>query len=273
MDKNCFTLKESLSVLFANELEVSAIETGCIVTLPVRTVDDRYIDVFVEPVPNSDFVYVHDGGKNTAELFAQGIHSTEGQETLLTGIARRHGAYFQNGRFQIACPNEAAVHNAIFAISQCAALAMVEVVSHEPKIEDESLTGRVARTLHAWQPSYVEIHKRYWIKGKTGVDQLFDFVSMPVKGGAHTVAVKLLPPSVGPAWQVSRYGFLALDIEGQPESRWPRLAIISKADEWSSKQVDVIRSLSREVILLDSDHEDQLDLILPRRMTELTEAA
>src|SRR3977135_4356014 len=103
---DCHSLKQSLIAMFASELEVTTANSACIVTLPLKTADDRFVDVFVEPVPGSLIVYVHDGAKATAELFAQGIHHTETQESMMKGIALAHGAYFQNGRFQIACANE-----------------------------------------------------------------------------------------------------------------------------------------------------------------------
>ena len=74
---DCSGLKELLVALFASELEVTSVDTACIITLPLKTADDRYIDVFVEPIASSRFVYVHDGGKSTAELFSQGLHPTD----------------------------------------------------------------------------------------------------------------------------------------------------------------------------------------------------
>jgi len=273
MDKNCSSLKESLVALFATALDVTAFESGCIVTLPLKTVDDRYVDVFVEPVADSDFVYVHDGGKNTAELFTQGIHPTEGQEALLKGIARRYGVTFQNGRFQIACPNDAAIHAAVLTIGQCVVLAMVDVVSHEPKIEDESLPARVARTLRLWQPPYVEIERRVVVKGRTKYEHVFDFVSRSTVPTAKTVALKLLPPSVGTQWQIARLGFMGFDIKGQPAARWPLLTVLSRAEEWSTKSLEIVKGMSTDVILIPTDREERIEQLLPPKMTELTDAA
>jgi hypothetical protein len=269
---NCSELRESLIALFAKEIEVTSLDTACIVTLPLKTPDDRYIDVFVEPVRDSLFTYVHDGGKNTAELFAQGIHPNDTQESMLKGIARAHGAVFQNGRFQIACPNAESVRSAILAISQCATLAMIEVVSHVPTVEDEALSSRVARTLKAWQPNYVEIHRRFKVDGRMG-QHTFDFVTTPVRLNTRTVAVKILHPSIGPQIQARLYGFLAYDISGTEAAEWPRLAIVAKSEEWSDRSLQLVSSLSKDTILLETDHEERVESVLPRKMTELTEAA
>jgi hypothetical protein len=113
-----------------------------------------------------------------------------------------------------------------------------------------------------------------YVQGKTGFEHVFDFVSRPRRHPkAKTVAVKLLPPSVGPNWQVTRYGYMVLDIDRQQAARWPRLAVISKAEEWSSKAIDMVKSLSDDVILLAADHEERIEQLLPPKMTALTDAA
>jgi hypothetical protein len=269
---HCSGIKEALVALFAKDLEVTSVDTACIITLPLKTADDRYIDVFVEPVESSQLVYVHDGGKSTAELFAQGIHPTDTQEAMLKGIAQAHGVVFQKGRFQVACPNEAAVQNAVFAIGQCVALAMIEVVSHEAVIEDEALSGRIARSLDRWRPSYVEIHRRYPVEGRM-VQHLFDFVSMPIRRKKQTVALKILHPSIGPKIQAERYGFLAYDIRGKEANKWSKLAIVAKVEEWSETALRLVKDLSDDVILLNTDHEEYVENVLPSKMTELTDAA
>lgn len=42
---------------------------------------------------------------------------------------------------------------------------------------------------------------------------------------------------------------------------------------WAASALDVVRNLSTEVILLKSDNEEEVERVLPRTMTELTEAA
>ena len=161
---------------------------------------------------------------------------------MLKGIAQAYGAVFQNGRFQIACPNETAVQEAVFAIGQCASLAMIDIVSHKPVVEDEALSGRVARALERWRPSYVAIHRRYSVEGSM-VEHVFDFVSMPIRPNAQTVALKILHPSIGPKIQVERYGFLNYDIRGKESDKWSKLAIVAKVDEWPDASLQLVRDL------------------------------
>jgi hypothetical protein len=175
--------------------------------------------------------------------------------------------------FQIQC-TEDGVRAAVLAIGQCAALSMIEVVTHQPKIEDEPLSARVQRSLAQWRPDDVEIHRRFPVVGKMGVEHVFDFVSMPTKTSAlRTVALKLLAPSAGSLWQAERYGFFVYDITGRAPYRWPRLAVVSKIEEWSPKALELVRTLSTDVILLETDREERIEIILPLKMTELSEAA
>jgi translation initiation factor IF-1 len=245
-----------------------------VVTLPMKTVDDRYIDIVIEPTLGS-FIYVHDAGKNAAELFAQGIHLTDRQTGVLHEIARRYNAVFQNGRFQVACPNEAAVHAAILAVSQCVTLAMIEVVTHEAKIEDEPITARIQRSLSKWKPDYVDIRKRYPVKGKQiGAEHQFDFVALSRDmSRAKHVALKILPPSFGARIQADRYGFMVLDIQGRDVADWPRLAIISKVEEWTAPALKIVRELSSDTIEVETEDERRIESVLPGKMTELSEAA
>jgi hypothetical protein len=191
----------------------------------------------------------------------------------LRAIARAHGAVFQNGRFQVACPTEDAVRDAVFAVSQCVSLAMVDIVTHEPTVEDEALSSRVARTLAAWPAELRPDSPSLKVEGKMGVQHTFDFVTTPVREDANTVAIKILHPSIGPHIQAERYGFLAYDIQGTDAGNWPRLAIVAKAEEWSERSLKLVESISKQVILLQSDHEDRVETVLPGRMTALTEAA
>lgn len=265
-----------MAAAFANSLEVSLLgNDGCVVTLPLKTADARYVDVFVERMTQSaSFMYVHDGGKSMSDLYAQGLHPTDTQSKRLKGIADAHGASLYNGRFQILCKSEADVQRGVFAIAQCATAAMVEVVTHSPEIEEESLSSRVGRALGVWRPEDVEIRRHHHVTGQTGMDYKFDFVSMPISPDAgQPVALKLLPPSVGPTWQATRYGFMVHDIRGREAAYWPRLAIVSRSEEWSAQSLDVVRSLSSDVILLKTGEDEEVERILPFKMTELSEAA
>lgn len=267
---SCRSIRDLIVAYLGAHIEVTTAENHCIVSLPISTVDDRLVDVYVRQTM-ADYVVVSDGGKSMSELYAQGIHLTESQETTMKAIARQFGATFIGNVFQIGCkvPD---VERSVMAIAQCASMAMFPVLSHKPNIEDEPVAARVARSLNAWKPDYVDIKRRQSIRGHHAT-HIFDFVSHARRRDANSVAIKLLPPSFGPHIQVQRYGFLTYDIAGRLGSEWQRLAIVSKREEWSNADLEVVRQLSDDVIELETDSEDRLEAILPGKMTELTMVA
>lgn len=271
MASRCSTIKDALVTLFATELEVSARGERCVVTLPLKTLDDRFIEVIIEAAEGS-FTYVHDGGKNISELFAQGIHVTDRQADILERVAKSYGAHFYQGRFQVLCSNDSEINDAVLAIGQCSSLAMIEVVSHEAEIEEEPISSRVWRALNAWQPPFVEIQRRYPVKGLRS-DHTFDFVSLSVKPSTNNVAVKILAPSFGPLAQSRLYGYMAYDIAETPAGRWPRIAVVTKADEWSHQALETVRKFSTEVIQLPNDRDQLIETALPQKMDQLTKVA
>src|SRR4029078_5025267 len=137
---HCSSARDALVAFFSSFTEVTAVDGRCVITLPLRTVDDRYLDVYLDE-KLADYVIVHDGGNSMSELFVQGIHVTDSQAAQFKAIARRFGATFNAGIFQIACAPGESIERAIFAVAQCASLAMFEVINHQPNIEDEPLVA------------------------------------------------------------------------------------------------------------------------------------
>lgn len=270
--QNCNSIRDNLAAYFAEQTEVTTLNDRCVITLPLKTLDDRYQDVYLDP-KLGDYVLVYDGGNSAAELFTQGIHPTDKQTSLFKAIARRYGATFNAGIFQIACAPQDSVEDAIFAVAQCASLAMIEVASHQPLVEDEPLVARVGRALAKWKPEYVDIQRNYKFRG-TRAEHSFDFVSFTRRRGTRNVAVELLAPTGGnPRAQAERYGFLALDSERRAPGKWPRIAIVSRVEEWTPPALELVTSLSTEVIRLETDHDERVEILLPSLMTNLTEAA
>ena len=137
----CHSLKSSLVAFLNDQTEVFAADNYCVVTLPLKTLDGRFIDIYVESNFN-DVVRVHDGGKTTSELFSQGIHIGDETKALFKSLAARYGATFENGAFSIACwPHQGRwrqdTQAAILGIAQCATLAMFDLLRHVPVVEDQ----------------------------------------------------------------------------------------------------------------------------------------
>ena len=58
---DCRSFREALLGYLGHELEVNAFENQYVVTLPLKTLDDRFLDVYIEEHP-PDYLVVHDGG-------------------------------------------------------------------------------------------------------------------------------------------------------------------------------------------------------------------
>jgi hypothetical protein len=255
-------IRESILTFLGAHLEVTPFDDYCLVTLPLKTADDRSLDVFIEP-KLGDFFLVHDGGKTAAELYAQGLHVEGARLRTMRAIAECYGATFDSGTFTIGCRKEG-VQSAVMAVSQCASLAMVDVLSHQPVIEEEPVIARVTRTLDRWRPDTVDLQRRVPVKGRNqNVVHTFDFVAFRRDLNRRNVAVKVLTPTYSANVQAQRYGFLALDLEHSLAGEWPRLAIVSKADEWAPGALELVRSFSAHTVEVpgqDSEHRIERDL-------------
>jgi hypothetical protein len=266
--QTCRSIRDALLRLLGEQVEVAAFDDFCIVTLPLRTADSRYIDVFVES-KLGDFVLVHDGGKSTAELYAQGIHLTDARVKIFGEMAHRYGVAYADGTFSVACRSDG-ISSAVLAIAQCASLAMFDVLSHFPVADDEPVLARLGRALDLWKPPGVEIARRVPIKGQTPeANHVFDYVAFASEPTRRNVAVKVLMPTYGSPLQAQRYGFLALDIRGTMFDRWPRLAVIARADQWVEPALRLVRSLSTRTLELESGDEGSLERLVPGYMDEL----
>ena len=269
--QTCLSLKQSVLSYLNKEVEVIAFdEQHCVLTLPLKTLDNRYIEIFVDPKIGGHFALVHDGGKATAELFAQGIHSTRTKEYQLKAVAERYSVTFADGVFSVGCRMDA-IQKAVLSIAQCASLAMHDVLAHLPVIEEEPVASVVRRTLDRWRPSDVDLKHRVHVKGRTSdAEHVFDSVAFPKTAGRHIVAVNTLGPGYPPPIQADRYGFLVLDIEGSDYYiNWLRLAVISRVDCWSLTALKQVRSLANKTLETRTGEDAIVERELPSFMREL----
>ena len=272
--QGCSSIRDSLLSFLGTELEVSTFENQCIITLPLKTLDDRFLDVYVEP-RIGDYIVVHDGGRTASELHAQGIHLTDTKRALLQLMASRYGASFdgKDDTFKIGSKGDA-VQSAILAIAQCASLAMHDVLSHSPVIEAEPTRARVRRSLDSWKTQVFKIEHHVPIRGTiSGAHHSFDSVAFPETNGRRTVAVQVLNPGYGPQVQAARYGFLALDIKETMYNQWPRVAVISKAEQWVEPALQIVRTFSAYTLEVRMGQEELVDEALPEQIAKLSEVA
>lgn len=265
----CRSLKDSLLTFLGQQVEVSAVEHRCILTLPLKTLDGRYLEVFVDQTVGDDYVLVHDGGNAVAELFLQGIHLTSTRESQMRQIAKRYRANFIANSFSVGVKHEK-VNDAILAIAQCSSLAMFDVIKHEPVIEEEPILALVKRTLRLYRPEEVEMRYRVPVTGSAArADHSFDAVAFSRVTGRKSVAIKTLGTAYTPHVQNERYGFLALDIRGTDYDKWPRLAVVAKSDRWSRDELALVRRLSSKTLELKTGEDGEIDRLLPIYIDEL----
>jgi hypothetical protein len=74
-------------------------------------------------------------------------------------------------------------------------------------------------------------------------------------------------------WQAQKFGFFMYDIQEHEAAKWQKLTIITKAEEWPTKALDVVALFSDDVIRVNSDDDGYIETALPPKMTALTEAA
>ena len=265
---NCNLIKESLVGYIKRELEVSTFQNKCVITLPIKTFDDRFVDIVVEE-KLSDYYLVHDAGKSLGELFAQGVSLTDTRRKLLGVIAHQFGAELSDGIFTVGCKHSG-LQDAVFAISQCATLAMFELAEHRPIVEEEPIAQKISRSLKQWQPRYIrEINRGVPMKGHL-FPHKFDFVAFSEDESRHpTCALQNLPPTYSARVQAERYAFLVLDIRDTYFDRWPRLAVLSKIEQWTPDAKNMVSELSTNVLEVRSDEEGQIEETLPSFMNQL----
>lgn len=265
---NCLSIKTSLIDYLQKEVEVAAFKDRCVITLPIKTLDDRYVNIFAEN-KFGDFFLVHDAGKTLNELFVQGISLTDTKRAHLEMMAKQFGAELTQEVFTIGCKLEG-LQDAILCISQCATLAMFELLDHRPEIEEETLSSRVSRSLKKWQPAFITgIERAISIKG-TKFPHRFDFVIYPANDREHnTTAIKLLPPTYSGTVQAERYAYLVLDIEHTPYNIWPRMVVVTKVETWPLPALQMVRGLSQGILEIRSGEENIIEEALPAQMTAL----
>lgn len=270
MGSNCQLIKDTLLEFLGNAIDVTETRDYCILTLPQKTVDDRLASVFVqEKMPG--YFLIDDGGKTAAELFAQGIHITDVRLTALEELAERYGASFVQGTFRIGCHVDK-LNAAIVAIAQCATLATWYVLGHKPRFEEEPVLHRIEAGMRAWQPPYEnEIRPRVRLLGQK-TEHVMDFVSFPHNGASTShlpISVKAVRPSDNPLEQARGYGFMAYDLANTQFGEWPRVAVVTRAEEWTQNAMDLVYSSASIVVPIGTGDEENIEKVLPERLSEI----
>ena len=240
----CGSIREQLVSYLDRLTESTQARDICIVTVPVKTVDDRWVDVYVEPTTSSDYYRVHDGGKAFSELSVQGFNVHGRRQAKLVQLAARYGLGIDRGVIT-AGASSGKLSEAIWAVAQCSFLASVDLIMRKGAPENAALYDAIAEEVDVWGVArHIPIHHEMSVRGE--VDQhTFDFVAM---GSEAVVAINLLNPSAGSRAQAERYGFQALDLKNTSFGSWKRLAILEKPNLWSSRSLEIVSRVSDRAV-------------------------
>ena len=273
---DCRYIRDGLLKFIGRRLRVSDYRGLCVVTLPMETLDGRFVDVYVGEYGAGDQVEVHDGGKTASELYAQGIHLTEPRRRhVLEKTAHRLGVSFDadDDTFK-ATVRASDMYEAILAVAQCASMAMHEVLYHRPAVQRMPVPAMVRRTLTKWETHDFDIYRKFSLKGvwNGGALHEFDYVAASTRDEATHVAVQVLATTHGPKVQARMYGFLVLGIRGTDYEKWPRIAVVSNPNRWSPSLLKQVGEWSDEVIAVRAGRAAAAISMLPERIEHLAYA-
>ena len=252
------------------KVKVREMQDSCIVTLPMETVDKRKVSVVIDSI--GDTFVVHDGGKTLSELFCHGVSMTDTRLSHQIDIAAKHGAHFKNKMIRVVCKRED-LERAIFAVAQCSSMAMLDLVSHKARLDDDSVPSKVSGILDLWRPADVQISKNVDVRTVES-DHRLNAVCRASSG--VIIGVKVLG-SDNPKKNAQQYGYMDLDMTSNDEYRnWARFAIVSGAENWNERTLGVVYRHATKVLEVKSKNEDEFlgripaimsDLINPRALT------
>jgi len=241
----------------------------CTITLPIKTVDGRWVSVIVEE--KYDYFVVHDGGQTDSALFSQGLKMSDADEHFNAAIASKYHVGVQDKMIQKMCRKDD-LSNAIMAVAESSAVMTAQLVSSRlVDVEVQEVHSRVSEALRLWRPDDVEIQQNVEIKGGLSTHR-FNFVAKSTASGHRTATIKILPPS-RPRDRAERYGFTQLDMRQTPEFRdWASLAVILGAETWTEPALQIVNRLADKTIELTSDQEAEVEARIPKAMTSLAAA-
>lgn len=263
---DCSSIRHGLLSYIEAQTDVMEIRDSCVVTLPFKTIDDRWVDVYVEK-RQADFYLVHDAGKTLTELLSHGLNMTESKIALLTEIAARLGSTIKEGSFIKGCKIDG-VQEAILAIGQCASLGTLELLKHSANYEQVPLTHAVGAELNRWAEERASIVSRVNVQGASA-QHTFDFVCYPLADNRQPIAVNILKPSYTPMSTARLYGFTVFDLARSKEGKWKKLAVLANANEWTEDSMELVRKHASEVVAVGSPDLSDLVRRLPSALDVL----
>lgn len=240
---HCSLIKESFLAYVANRTMVHEAGGECVITVPISTLDNRLVDVYVESY-GKDFFRVHDSGKAVDELFLQGVSLSARKSELLLKLARHYSVSFSNDVFTAGCTSSS-LDKTIWAVAHASSMAMTELLRHSPGTgEDELVKSAVEKIITSWgSDNQIIVGREISVRGELA-QHTFDFVAQSER---NVVAINVLSPGSSAIGRAQRYGFQGLDLL----SRYPRyqkMAVLANPDSWSNESRHLVKEIATRVV-------------------------
>ena len=261
---DCSDIKTSMAKYLEDQLLLSKrANHTCVLTLPIKTFDGRWVSVIVEQKFDDSFL-VHDGGKTDSELFSQGVKMNAADEETHAAIAAKYEVSIGDRLIQKVC------HRAELN-EGCAAMMTSQLLWSPIEIEIDRIYRDVSAALTLWKPPDTRITEKVILDG-TKEQHTVGFV-VARKSARSTAAIDVLSSSRGHALEKARkYDYTWMDMERKSEEYrgWARLAIIPSVEGWTSKALEIIRNSANDAIALNSDEEGSLGGLVSESIEKLT---
>jgi hypothetical protein len=238
----CNSIRDSLLAYLGKQISVHTVDSDCIITVPMNTLDNRWVDVTVEE-KSPGFFLVHDSGKASDELFLQGVSISDKKSDIFRTIANRYAVDLDDGRFLVGCKADHLQHS-IWAIAHCSSLAMGELLRHKPSVEDEAVRAAVGNIITSWgSERNVRVQKNVSALGQTA-QHVFDFIA---DDGNSKIAVNVLNPGQSSIGRAQRYGFQGLDLRDSHTS-FRNLAVLAHPEVWSESAKSIVGKMANRTV-------------------------
>lgn len=255
---SCQSVKESLLSFLSQSTAVERNDGLCIATLPIPTVDGRLVDVFIEN-PMGDYFAVHDGGKAVNELILHGVKITDSLKDHFDGLAKNFRISYADESFKIAgkLPD---LQTMILSVGMCSGLAMAQLIGNVSAPTEEPIREQFGHALKSWARTKFKVSGDVSLKGRHAQHR-FDFVAAPKTGRDAPIAMSVLMPGSNSLGAAERFGFKVTDLESTRYQKWRRVAVESRAEEWSSEAKSILRNCADLVIEIPTARKIDVTLV------------
>ena len=265
----CSVIRKSIERYLRDEIRVSRMRDYCVLTMPIKTLDGRWVSVSVEQKLGDTFL-VHDSGKTDSELFSQGMTLTDTDAQTRAIIAASYGVHLGERMIQRTCTAHD-LAEAIFAVAQSAAMLTVQLIWPTVEVEVEHMRNEVSEALALWKPEDVRIARDVDIVGEKFTHRL-SFVSYASAASHRNAGVEILSPN-RPLDKAYRYGYTWLDMEKKSDEykSWGRVVVIPRVEAWTGPAIEMIRRIATDTVEFKGSQDAGVKALIAETMSKVIE--